>query len=161
MCVNLTTNPINMQGQCQGVSPWYLKGDRWHMTHNTWPVTCDTWHITICCSCIFALSFSFYRCYYPRTSSVCRIFFIFFKASALWADAFYRSICPSVCLSVCFFVRVLLVLLSIDALVLYCMQICFTIRYYLISLPTFIFQYYPNDSHIRPYPLATLKCSHA
>ena len=23
-----------------------------------------------------------------------------FKASALWADAFYKSICPSVCLSV-------------------------------------------------------------
>ena len=24
-----------------------------------------------------------------------------FKASALWADAFYKSICPSVCVSVC------------------------------------------------------------
>ena len=24
-----------------------------------------------------------------------------FKASALWADAFYKSICPSVCMSVC------------------------------------------------------------
>ena len=24
-----------------------------------------------------------------------------FKASALWADAFYKSKCPSVCLSVC------------------------------------------------------------
>ena len=28
----------------------------------------------------------------------------FFKASALWADAFYKSICPSVRLSVCLFV---------------------------------------------------------
>ena len=25
---------------------------------------------------------------------------VIFKASALWADAFYKSICPSVCLSV-------------------------------------------------------------
>jgi hypothetical protein len=25
----------------------------------------------------------------------------FFKASALWADAFYKSKCPSVCLSIC------------------------------------------------------------
>ena len=32
-------------------------------------------------------------------------FVIFFKASALWADAFYKSICPSVCLSVCLSVR--------------------------------------------------------
>ena len=29
----------------------------------------------------------------------------FFKASALWADAFYKSKCPSVCLSVCLSVR--------------------------------------------------------
>ena len=29
-----------------------------------------------------------------------------FKASALWADAFYKSICPSVCLCVCPSVRV-------------------------------------------------------
>ena len=28
---------------------------------------------------------------------------VLFKASALWADAFYKSICPSVCLSVCLF----------------------------------------------------------
>ena len=28
----------------------------------------------------------------------------FFKASALWADAFYKSKCPSVCLCVCVFV---------------------------------------------------------
>jgi hypothetical protein len=26
---------------------------------------------------------------------------LFFKASALWADAFYKSKCPSVCLYVC------------------------------------------------------------
>ena len=26
-----------------------------------------------------------------------------FKASALWADAFYKSKCPSVCLSICLF----------------------------------------------------------
>ena len=31
-----------------------------------------------------------------------------FKASALWADAFYKSKCPSVCLSVCVFVCSLL-----------------------------------------------------
>ena len=30
---------------------------------------------------------------------------LFFKASALWADAFYKSKCPSVCLSVLLFVR--------------------------------------------------------
>ena len=29
------------------------------------------------------------------------LFKIIFKASALWADAFYKSICPYVCLSVC------------------------------------------------------------
>ena len=28
-----------------------------------------------------------------------------FKASALWADAFYKSKCPSLCLSVCLFVH--------------------------------------------------------
>ena len=28
-----------------------------------------------------------------------------FKASALWADAFYKSICPYVCVSVCVFVH--------------------------------------------------------
>ena len=27
-----------------------------------------------------------------------------FKASAFWADAFYKSKCPNVCLSVCLFV---------------------------------------------------------
>ena len=32
----------------------------------------------------------------------------FFKASALWADAFYKSKCPSVCPSVCPFVCSLL-----------------------------------------------------
>ena len=31
--------------------------------------------------------------------------FQFFKASALWADAFYKSKCPSYCLSVRLFVR--------------------------------------------------------
>ena len=30
---------------------------------------------------------------------------LLFKASALWADAFYKSKCPSVCPSVCFTVR--------------------------------------------------------
>ena len=30
---------------------------------------------------------------------------LIFEASALWADAFYKSICPSVCLSVCLCVR--------------------------------------------------------
>ena len=33
---------------------------------------------------------------------------LIFKASALWADAFYRSICPYVCLCVCLFVCSLL-----------------------------------------------------
>ena len=28
-------------------------------------------------------------------------FWAIFKASALWADAFYKSKCPSVCVSVC------------------------------------------------------------
>ena len=28
---------------------------------------------------------------------------LIFKASALWVDAFYKLICPSVCLSVCVF----------------------------------------------------------
>ena len=30
---------------------------------------------------------------------------IFFKASALWADAFYKSKCPYVCLCVCSLLR--------------------------------------------------------
>ena len=34
--------------------------------------------------------------------------FEIFKASALWADAFYKSKCPSVCPSVCLSVRSLL-----------------------------------------------------
>ena len=32
-------------------------------------------------------------------------FWYIFKASALWADAFYKSKCPSVCLSVCSLLR--------------------------------------------------------
>ena len=32
--------------------------------------------------------------------------YLFFKASALWADAFYKSKCPSVCPCVCLFVCV-------------------------------------------------------
>ena len=42
------------------------------------------------------------------TTTLCNLFlggggirYIFFKASALWADAFYKLICPSVCPSVC------------------------------------------------------------
>ena len=35
-------------------------------------------------------------------------YFSLFKASALWADAFYKSKCPSVCLSVCLFMCSLL-----------------------------------------------------
>ena len=54
-----------------------------------------------------ATSPKLYRSYYPHRSRdslspVCGIF----KASALWAYAFYKSICPSVCLSVCPCVRV-------------------------------------------------------
>ena len=33
---------------------------------------------------------------------------VLFKASALWANAFYKSKCPSFCLSVCVFVCSLL-----------------------------------------------------
>ena len=45
---------------------------------------------------------SYYQCYYPHlpsesVSAVCGIF----KASALWADSFYKSKCPYVCLFVC------------------------------------------------------------
>ena len=32
------------------------------------------------------------------------LFCTIFKASALWADAFYKSKCPYICLSVCLFV---------------------------------------------------------
>ena len=39
---------------------------------------------------------------------VLRVIENFFKASALWADAFYKSICPSVCVFVCLSVRSLL-----------------------------------------------------
>ena len=56
----------------------------------------------------FALlaGFFWYWCYYLHwsrgsLSSVCEIF----KASALWADAFYKSKCPCVCPSVCPSVR--------------------------------------------------------
>ena len=31
---------------------------------------------------------------------MCILFILIFKASALWADAFYKSNCPSVCLCV-------------------------------------------------------------
>ena len=42
----------------------------------------------------------------PRSNALCFYFWAgekltVFKASALWADAFYKSICPSVCLCVC------------------------------------------------------------
>ena len=44
-----------------------------------------------------------------------------FKASALWADAFYKSICPSVCLCVCLCV---------------CLSVCSLLRYRLtVFLP--------------------------
>ena len=54
---------------------------------------------------VFGYSWStllWYRCYYPHRSRdalspVCGIF----KASALWADAFYKSKCPYVCVFVC------------------------------------------------------------
>ena len=62
-----------------------------------------------------------YRCYYPHRSRdalspVCGIF----KASALWADAFQKSICPSVCL----FVR-----LSV------CPSVCSLLPVFLLPLP--------------------------
>ena len=44
-----------------------------------------------------------------------------FKASALWADAFYKSKCPYICLSVCLFV---------------CLSVCSLLRYRLtVFLP--------------------------
>ena len=44
-----------------------------------------------------------------------------FKASALWADAFYKSKCPYVCLFVCLFV---------------CLSVCSLLRYRLtVFLP--------------------------
>ena len=42
-------------------------------------------------------------CHMSRVT--CQVSGFLFKASALWADAFYKSICPSVCLSVCVFVH--------------------------------------------------------
>ena len=41
-----------------------------------------------------------------------------FKASALWADAFYKSKCPSVCPSVCLFVC-----LCVCSLLRYCLNV--------------------------------------
>ena len=61
-------------------------------------------------------------CYYPHTSResvspVC----VIFKASAIWADAFYKSKCPYVCLFVC---------LSV------CLSVCSLLRYRLtVVLP--------------------------
>ena len=57
---------------------------------------------------VFVVSWStllWYWCYYPHQSrdalsAICGIF----KASALWAHAFYKSKCPYVCLCVCAFV---------------------------------------------------------
>ena len=43
-------------------------------------------------------------------------FVLVFKASALWADAFYKSKCPSVCVSVCVFVCVFVCLFTFEVL---------------------------------------------
>ena len=59
--------------------------------------------------------------YFSTFLLFCFSIFIF-KASALWADAFYKSICPSVCLSVC---------LSV------CVSVCSLLRYRLtVFLPS-------------------------
>ena len=53
------------------------------------------------------------------TCHACPVYQIF-KASALWADAFYKSICPSVCLSVRPYVC-----LSVSSLLRYCLNVFF------------------------------------
>ena len=68
-------------------------------------------------------SFFWYCCYYPhRSRDALSPLSIFFKASALWANAFYKLKLPSVCLFVC---------LSV------CPSVCSLLRYHLnvILLP--------------------------
>ena len=60
-----------------------MTSDTWHMTPDMWNLTCDIWGGRAFCK-----NFSFLV---PRVGN------FFFKASALWADAFYKSKCPSVC----------------------------------------------------------------
>ena len=50
--------------------------------------------------------------------NVCPPHTVIFKASALWADAFYKSKCPPVCPSVCPSVR-----LSVCSLLRYCLTV--------------------------------------
>ena len=58
---------------------------------------------------LFVVSWStllWYRCFYPHQSrdALSPVRGIF-KASALWADAFYKSICPYICVSACSLLR--------------------------------------------------------
>ena len=92
---------------CDSLHYWHMTGDIWHVTCDTWNVTPDTLHMTPdTWRLIFNLYYYYYFFFYPYTSrdlvsSVCKVF----KASALWADAFYKLICPYVCVSVCLSVR--------------------------------------------------------
>ena len=88
-------------------------GDRWHVTCDKWHGTCDTdmWHFNLCIDAYMARYVA---------SPVCGIF----KASALWAKAFYNSICPSVCPPFC---------LSV------CLSVCSLLRYRLnVFFPHFL-----------------------
>ena len=78
-----------------------------HVTCRMSRVTCHMWHVTCHMShvtcCIFFFS-SFLElsgeAYWWRVCYQWGLPRLVFKASALWADAFYKSICPSVCVSV-------------------------------------------------------------
>ena len=75
--------------------------DAWHVTHDTGHRTHDLWHL-IC----FDFWFDFIcATILTRRDIQCVMYVRIFKASALWADAFYKSKCPSVRLCVCSLLR--------------------------------------------------------
>ena len=75
----------------------------WHISRHFWVFGFWMSYSVFQKNCVLGYSWStllWHLCYYPHwsrdaLSPVCEIF----KASALWADAFYKSKCPSVCLS--------------------------------------------------------------
>ena len=58
-------------------------------------------HLKTKVSLFFFLNYVIYLVFIANISGISGPSLPIFKASALWADAFYKSICPSVCLSVC------------------------------------------------------------
>ena len=69
----------------------------WLVTRDMLNVTCDTCHMTHSVGWTFSQNFSSLALLVWDWECLELIF----KASALWADAFYKSKCPSVCVFVC------------------------------------------------------------